>query len=84
MTRIKRMALVRGDYLQWSLTWHDLDVAFGGKANAPDLIYGLNVERGQTNQMRSLQEKLDSNWSTGPLARATPRIVLRTAAALSR
>ena len=28
------MALVRAEFLVWSLTWHDLEVAFGKAAEA--------------------------------------------------
>ena len=35
---VKRMALVRAGFLVWSLTWHDLDVAFGKAAEAVDFL----------------------------------------------
>ena len=34
----KRMALVRAGFLVWSLTWHDLEVAFGKAAESVDLL----------------------------------------------
>ena len=60
---LKRMALIRGKYVQWSLTWHDLAVALGGTADAPDLIRG----GGPPNDMKQLQDRLDATWSVGPL-----------------
>ena len=64
---IKRMALIRGGYLQWSLTWHDLEVAFGGTADAPDFIHGLTEAGLRTNEMKAFQKRLDADWSVGPL-----------------
>ena len=62
----KRMALVRAGYLQWSLTWSDMEIAFGGTPEAGDLLRGdRDGEAG--NRMRPLQEKLDAMWSMGPL-----------------
>ena len=64
---LKRMAIIRGGYLQWSLTWHDLETAFGGAADALDLLRTFPSENKDTNQMSQLQEKLDAKWSVGPL-----------------
>ena len=64
---IKRLALLRSGYLQWSLTWRDLEVAFGGTADAPDFLAGQPGADGSVNQMKALQEKLDAKWSSGPL-----------------
>ena len=64
---VKRMSLVRGGYLQWSLTWHDLEVAFRGTADALDLLRAFPSEGGWTNQMVQLQEQYDAKWSVGPL-----------------
>ena len=35
---LKRMALARAGFLVWSLTWHDLEAAFGGVSEVPDLL----------------------------------------------
>lgn len=64
---IKRMALIRGGFLQWSLTWRDLEVAFGGAADALDLLRAVPATSGDTNQMTQLQENFDAKWSVGPL-----------------
>ncbi len=55
----KRMALVRAGYLVWSLTWHDLEPAFG---NEDDCLNLLGADGGD---MSELQRKLDSRWGTG-------------------
>ena len=59
----KRMALSRAGYLVWSLTWYDLEEAFGGSADAPDLLAG---ELGE-HDMNPLQQSLDGRWDTGGL-----------------
>ncbi len=64
---VKRMALIRGGYLQWSLTWHDLEVAFGGTADALDLLRARPAHGGDANQMAQLQEQFDAKWTVGPL-----------------
>ena len=64
---VKRMSLVRAGYLQWSLTWHDLEVAFGGTADALDLLRALPAESGGTNEMVQLQQRFDAKWTVGPL-----------------
>ena len=35
---LKRMALARAGFLVWTLTWHDLEAAFGGVSEVPDLL----------------------------------------------
>ena len=35
---LKRMALTRAGFLVWSLTWRDLEAAFGGAPDVPDLL----------------------------------------------
>ena len=64
---VKRMALIRGGYLQWSLTWRDLEVAFGGVADAPDLLRSVPAVSAESNEMTDLQKELDARWSIGPL-----------------
>jgi len=44
---LKRMALARAGFLVWSLTWHDLEAAFGGEPDVPDLL-GEEGWRGAT------------------------------------
>ena len=55
----KRMALVRAGYLVWSLTWHDLEPAFG---NEDDCLNLLGDDGGD---MGELQRRLDVHWGTG-------------------
>ena len=59
----KRMALVRAGYRVWSLTWQDLEEAFDGSAEAPDLLAAPAGAHG----MAPLQRVLDRRWGTGPL-----------------
>ena len=59
----KRMALSRAGYLVWSLTWHDLEQAFGGSADAPDLLGPASGEQ----PMDAVQQALDGRWDTGGL-----------------
>ena len=59
----KRMVLARAGYLVWSLTWHDLEDAFGGAADAPDLLAGTS----DGGAMEPLQQALDRRWDTGGL-----------------
>ena len=54
----KRMAIVRAGYLVWSLTWQDINEAFGN--GAPPLAW-LGHNEGA---MTALQEKLDQRWET--------------------
>lgn len=55
----KRMALVRAGYLVWSLTWHDLEPAFGNEDDC------LNLLGGSGDHMADLQRRLDVHWGTG-------------------
>ena len=65
---IKRTSIVRAGYVQWSLSWHDLDVAFGPGAAFSDLLRETGGGPSAAGQkMRPLQERLDAKWSTGPL-----------------
>ena len=63
----KRLCIVRGGYLVWSLTWHDLEIAFGRATNACDLIHASPLHGGEPNSMRGIQGAFDSKWSIGPL-----------------
>ena len=77
----KRMALVRAGFLVWSLTWHDLEVAFGkvaeavdfhdavtnGSASAPGSTAAAASESPQTEEMTELQRLLDERWDTGEI-----------------
>ncbi len=54
----KRMSLVRAGFLVWSLTWDDLEGAFGGTPDAPDLL-------GDT--ATPVQKALDAKWGTQEL-----------------
>ena len=56
----KRMALSRAGYLVWSLTWHDLDGAFGGEPDALDLLAG----KPGAHPMEAVQQELDRRWET--------------------
>ena len=53
---LKRMALVRAGFVVWSLTWHDLEAAFG---RSPDALDFLEVEQ---NDMAEVQQQLDRHW----------------------
>ena len=55
---VKRMALVRAGFLVWSLTWRDLEIAFGKSADAADFL-----ER-RSDGMARLQSVLDAKWGT--------------------
>ena len=55
----KRMALVRAGYLVWSLTWHDLEPAFGNEDEC------LNLLGDDGGDMGGLQRRLDVHWGTG-------------------
>ena len=59
----KRMALARAGYQVWSLTWQDLEVAFGGPAEEEPLLNAQNP------QMAPLQRALDERWETTNLRR---------------
>ena len=60
---LKRMALIRGGFLVWSLTWHDLEFVFGKAADVPDLLAGVKAG----DDMVPLQQKLDARWDTAGL-----------------
>ena len=64
---LKRLAIVRGGYLQWSLTWDDLNIAFGIEEDFEDLLRAPRSGGRESNSMVPLQKALDSRWSTGPL-----------------
>ncbi len=60
---VKRMALVRAGFLVWSLTWHDLEPAFGGAPDVPDLLAGARAG----DDMAAVQRRLDARWGTAGL-----------------
>ena len=78
---VKRMALVRAGFLVWSLTWHDLDVAFGKAAEAVDFLdeesnggaqgagskTAAASEPPRTGELAELQRLLDERWDTGAI-----------------
>ena len=66
---VKRMHLVRAGFLQWSITWQDLNEASSGDRETLDLLRGTPAGAAPPNSMERLQQKLDSNWSVGPLRR---------------
>ena len=59
----KRMALARDGFQVWSLTWQDLEVAFGGTAEA-----GM-LSNAQNPQMAPVQRALDDRCKTATLRR---------------
>ena len=77
----KRMALVRAGFLVWSLTWHDLEVAFGKAAEAVDFHDAVTngsasasgstatawPESPRSGEMTELQRLLDERWDTGEI-----------------
>ena len=70
----KRMALVRAGYLVWSLTWHDLEVAFGRPVQAVDFLDdgvagGTGTPATNSREMAELQRRLDESWDTAELRR---------------
>ena len=60
---LKRMALIRAGFLVWSLTWHDLEIAFGGAPDAPDFLAGEPA----ANDMMAVQRTLDARWDIAAL-----------------
>ena len=54
---LKRMALIRGGFLVWSLTWHDLEFVFGKAADVPDLLTGAKAG---DDMVRACSVKLDA------------------------
>ena len=77
----KRMALVRAGFLVWSLTWHDLEVAFGKAAEAVDFLDAVTntsvsapesttaavSESPRSGELTELQRLLDERWDTGEI-----------------
>ena len=77
----KRMALVQAGFLVWSLTWHDLEVAFGKAAEAVDFLDGqadggvrgsgpntaATSEPPRTGELAELQRRLDERWDTAAI-----------------
>ena len=59
----KRMALTRAGFQVWSLTWHDLEVAFDGAAETATLLDAQNPG------MAPLQRALDERWQSATLRR---------------
>ena len=59
----KRVALMRAGFQVWSLTWQDLEVAFGGAAESGTLLDAQNP------QMAELQRRLDERFGTASLRR---------------
>ena len=59
----KRMALARAGFQVWSLTWQDLEVAFGGPAES-----GM-LSNAQNPQMAAVQRALDDRCKTATLRR---------------
>ena len=77
----KRMALTRAGFKVWSLTWHDLEVAFDGAgtpsrgargASPSDERAGTLLDA-QNPGMARLQQKLDERWQTATLRRQLTR-----------
>ena len=65
----KRMALVRAGFLVWSLTWHDLEAAFGRPGQAVDFLdYAATGDAPTTasksRDLAELQRRLDDGWDT--------------------
>ena len=78
----KRMALVRAGFKVWSLTWHDLEVAFDGAAGAlsrgargasPSHERAGTLLDAQNPGMARLQQALDDRWQTATLRRQLMR-----------
>ena len=65
----RRMALVRAGFVVWSLTWHDLEVAFGRSAQAADFLDegAADGHRPAGPTLRAIAEvhrRLDEHWDT--------------------
>ena len=54
----KRMSLARAGFVVWSLTWDDLEGAFGGTPSAPNLL------QHQSGDQTAIQAALDKQWGT--------------------
>ena len=70
----KRMALVRAGFLVWSLTWHDLEAAFGRQAQAVDFFDdeaagGAPTTASKSRDLEELQRRLDDGWDTTEIRR---------------
>ena len=61
----KRMSLTRAGLLVWSLTWDDLEGAFGGVPRAPDLLADHGAA--QTAVQGALDQRWDPQWDTREL-----------------
>ena len=57
----KRMSLIRAGFLVWSLTWDDLEGAFGGVPGAPNLLADHGTAQ------TAVQAALDQRWDTREL-----------------
>ena len=64
---MKSRSIVRGGYLHWSLTWDDLNPAFGGTSKDTDLLRAPKRQRRPPNDMKAVQGQFDARWSVGPL-----------------
>ena len=70
----KRMALVRAGFLVWSLTWHDLEAAFGRQAQAVDFFGDeaagvAPTTASKSRDLEELQRRLDDGWDTTEIRR---------------
>ena len=63
----KRMSLVRAGFLVWSLTWDDLEGAFGGVPRAPNLLGLGDHGKAQRAVQDALDEQWDARWDTREL-----------------
>ncbi len=61
----KRMSLARAGRLVWSLTWDDLEGAFGGVPRAPNFLADHGTT--QTAVQEALSERWDAQWDTRKL-----------------
>ena len=68
----KRMALARAGFKLWSLTWQDLEVAFGEREGPAPRMNPPKAETlldAQNPEMAALQRALDERWQTAALRR---------------
>ena len=61
----KRMSLVRAGFPVWSLTWDDLEGAFGGVSRAPNFLADHGTT--QTAVQAALDKRWDAQWDTREL-----------------
>ncbi len=61
----KRMSLARAGVLAWSLTWDDLEGAFGGVPSAPNFMGTMAPT--QTAVQDALDDRWDAQWDTRKL-----------------